>query len=136
MAYMEWSQALEIGFRQIDEEHRSWLAALNGLHAALDQGKDRQEVERVLVFLRDYTVRHFETEEAMMIKHRYPGASAHFAAHSELVLKVSDLIADFRLGREVLTDAVLAFLETWLVDHIQAKDRELGSYMRARGVVA
>ena len=134
MAYMEWTRALEVGHPRIDEEHQSLVAALNALQAALEQGRDRQEVERVLVFLRGYTVRHFETEETMMIRHGYPDAPAHFAAHAELVVQVSDLIAEFRLGRNVLTQAVLEFLEHWLVDHIQGRDQELGKFLRGRGV--
>lgn len=136
MAYMEWNQALAVGHEQIDEEHRSLVEALNRLHAAMEQGKDRHEIERVLLFLRSYTVRHFDTEEALMIKHHYRGAPAHFAAHAELVLRVSDLIMEFRLGREVLTDSVLAFLERWLVEHILGKDQEFGDFLRGKGVAA
>jgi hemerythrin-like metal-binding protein len=135
MAYMEWTQDLAVGQPQIDEEHRSLVAAVNDLHAALDQGRDRQEIERILVFLRGYVVRHFEQEETLMIRHRFPGAPGHFAAHAELVLRVSDLLAALRSGREVLTEAVLAFLGTWLREHFQGQDQVFGDYLRAKGVV-
>jgi hemerythrin-like metal-binding protein len=136
MDYMAWQPALEVGFAKIDEDHRELIAALNRLHAAMDQGQDKEELAKVLNFLRDYTVSHFQTEEALMIKYGYPGASAHFAAHSELVLKVCDFIVDYRAGRAALTEALLDFLETWLVGHILGQDHELGAYLRARGVVA
>jgi hemerythrin-like metal-binding protein len=136
MDYMKWTPALEVGFAKIDEDHRELIDALNGLHAAMDQGQDKVELAKVLKFLRDYTVSHFQMEEALMIKYGYPGAPAHFTAHAELVLKVCDFIVDFRAGRVALTEALLEFLETWLVGHIQAQDHELGIYLRARGVVA
>ena len=136
MDYMKWTPALEVGFAKIDEDHRELIDALNGLHAAMDQGQDKAELAKVLKFLRDYTVSHFQMEEALMIKYGYPGASAHFAAHAELVLKVCDFIVDFRADRVALTEALLEFLATWLVGHILDKDHELGIYLRARGVIA
>lgn len=136
MDYMEWQPALEVGFAKIDEDHRALIAAVNRLHAAMEQGQDKAELAKVLNFLRDYTVSHFEMEETLMIQYGYPGASAHFAAHAELVLKVCDFIADFRAGRVALTEALLDFLGTWWVGHIQSQDRELGIYLRARGAAA
>ena len=136
MDYMAWQPALEVGFAKIDEDHRELIAALNRLHAAMDQGQDKEELAKVLNFLRDYTVDHFETEETLMIKYGYPGAPAHFAAHADLVLKVSDFISDFRAGRAALTEALLDFLETWLVGHIMGWDHELGVYLLARGAAA
>ena len=136
MNYMKWTPALEVGFAKMDEDHRELIEVLNRLHADLDQGKDQAELAKILNFLRDYTVGHFQTEEALMIKYNYPGASAHFAAHASLVLKVCDFIVDFRAGRVALTETLLEFLETWLREHILGLDQELGAYLRARGVVA
>ncbi len=136
MAYMEWLPAYEVGFQEIDAQHRSLVEALNRLYAAMGEGKDKAEIEKVLIFLRDYTVSHFEMEEALMIQYAYPRASAHFAAHADLVVQLSDLLADFRSGEAVLTDVVMAFLETWLVEHILGKDQRLGLYLRNRGAGA
>jgi hemerythrin-like metal-binding protein len=136
MAYMEWLPALEVGFGPIDRDHRTLVDALNQLHAASDQGKDREEIEKVLVFLRDYTVTHFTTEESLMIRHQYPGAADHFAAHSDLLIQLSDLLADFRSGEAVVTATVLAFLESWLMEHILGKDRALSGFLRSRGAGA
>jgi hemerythrin-like metal-binding protein len=136
MAYLEWLPALEVGFGPIDRDHRTLVDALNRLHAAADRGKDREEIDQVLVFLRDYTVTHFTMEESLMIRHRYPGAADHFAAHSDLVIQLSDLIADFRSGQALITATVLAFLESWLMEHIVGKDKALGGFLRNRGADA
>jgi hemerythrin-like metal-binding protein len=136
MAYMKWQPAYEVGFEAIDAQHHSLVEALNRLYAAMGEGRDRAEIERVLLFLRDYTVTHFEMEEALMIRYGYPGASTHFAAHADLVVQLSDLLADFRSGEAVLTEVVMAFLETWLVEHILGNDQRLGLYLRNRGAGA
>jgi hemerythrin len=135
-AEMQWGPALELGHARIDADHRSLVETLNRLRSAVAQGKGREEIEAVLVFLRDYAVTHFTTEEALMLQHGYPGAPAHFMAHADLVMQMSDLVADFRSGEARLTEALLAFLESWLVDHIQGADRELGAFLKSRGVAA
>lgn len=140
MPYLEWQPALETGQARIDEEHRALVAALNRLHEAVDQGTDRAEVERILAFLRDYTVTHFATEEELMLRHRYPGTSAHFAAHADLVLRLSDLLAEHRASRSGAPagalEGLLAFLEAWLVEHILRQDQDLGAFLRQRGAGA
>jgi len=136
MAYVEWRPALEVGQGKLDGDHRSLVDVLNRLHAAREQGQGKAEIEQVLVFLREYVVTHFRTEESLMIQHRYPGAAQHFAAHVDLVMKLSDLLTEYRAGRAELTDAVLGFLESWLVDHILGPDKELGVYLRSRGSAA
>ena len=134
MAYMEWKPNLEVGNTKIDGDHRTLVDAVNQLHAALDQGKDKEEIAKVLNFLRDYTVSHFGMEEALMIKHNYRKAPDHFAAHAGLVIQVSDFIADYRTGYIVSIPDMLTFLEAWLVDHIQVKDKELGGFLEGLGV--
>jgi hemerythrin-like metal-binding protein len=136
---MEWQPALETGQAQIDEEHRALVAALNRLHDTVDGGGDREEVERTLAFLRDYTVTHFAAEEELMLRHRYPGASAHFAAHADLVLRLSDLLAEHRTSRagaEAATlEGLMAFLEAWLVEHILRQDQDLGAFLKNCGAL-
>ncbi|HEY3399616.1 MAG TPA: bacteriohemerythrin [Geothrix sp.] len=136
MAYMEWRAALEIGHAKIDSEHRSLVDALNRLHAAMKQGKGRDEIERILLFLKDYTVEHFQGEERLMMAHGYPGTAMHCAIHADLVKQVGDLITGYRSGKTVLTSAVLDFLEAWLVKHIQGEDTALGAFLKEKDAVA
>ena len=132
MAYMEWRSTLAVGHEQIDREHRSLVDALNQLHAAMKMGKGKAELERVLTFLKDYTVSHFKAEEAMMQKHGYPGTGVHLAAHADLVKQVSAFVTDYQSGKVLLTGAVFNFLESWLVRHIMSEDKALGDFLNGR----
>jgi len=133
MAYLEWQAEMEVGHGRIDEDHRTLVDAMNQLRAALDQGMERDGVAKVLSFLRDYTVSHFQMEEALMIQHGYPGAPAHLAAHAELLLKVSDFSAAYRRGGFVSIPDLVAFLEAWLLNHIQVEDKALGLFLKGQG---
>lgn len=136
MAYMQWRSTLEVGHAQIDSEHQSLVEVLNRLHAAMKQGKGKDEIEKVLVFLKDYTVGHFKAEEALMMAHRYPGAQLHMAIHADLVKQVADLITNYKAGKTVLTGSVLDFLEEWLVKHIMSEDKALGQFLKDKSAVA
>ncbi|WLT30204.1 bacteriohemerythrin [Geothrix sp. PMB-07] len=136
MAYMHWRAELEVGHGQIDREHQSLVEVLNRLHAAMKQGKGREEIEKVLVFLKDYTVGHFRAEEALMMTHAYPEAAAHIAIHADLIRQVKDLIADHQSGKALLTASVLEFLEDWLVKHIMGEDKAFGAFLKSKGITA
>jgi hemerythrin-like metal-binding protein len=133
MAYLAWRVEMEVGHGRIDEDHRTLVDAMNQLRAALDRGMDREGVAKVLGFLRDYTVSHFGMEEALMREHGYPQALAHLAAHAELLLKVSEFTATYRRGGFVSIPDLLAFLEAWLLNHIQIEDRALGMFLKGPG---
>lgn len=136
MAYMEWRPALEVGHAKIDAEHRTLVDALNRLHAAMKLGKGREEIEGILLFLKDYTANHFKGEESMMMAHRYPGTQAHCAIHADLMKQVGDLIRNYQGGKQVLTSAILDFLEDWLVKHIMGEDKALGEFLKRKESVA
>lgn len=136
MAYMEWRAALDTGHAKIDAEHRSLVETLNNLHMAMKQGKGKDEIEKTLLFLKDYTIAHFSNEERLMIAHRYPETQRHCAIHADLVKEVGTLIANFQSGKVVLTSAVFSFLEDWLTKHIQGEDKALGAFLKTKGVAA
>jgi hemerythrin-like metal-binding protein len=136
MAYMNWRSTYEVGHSKIDEQHRSLVEAINTLHSAMKQGKGKDEVQRILVFLRDYTVDHFKTEEKLMDAHRYPGTAAHKAIHTDLVKQVATLVDDYQHGKPVITGAVLDFLEGWLSKHIMSEDMALGAFLKTKGITA
>ncbi len=132
MAYLEWQTELDVGHEQIDGDHRALVGILNQVQVALEQGKDKAEISKILHFLKDHTVNHFGTEEALMVHHNFPGAPAHFAEHANLVVQVSDFLDDYRVDNHVGADALLAFFKVWLMNHTQSLDRELGAFLNSR----
>jgi len=136
MAYMDWRATLEVGHAKIDAEHRSLVDALNNLHLAMKQGKGKDEIEKTLLFLKDYTVAHFAGEERLMMAHRYPDTQRHCAIHADLVKEVGALIRDFQSGKVLLTSSVFSFLEDWLTKHIQGEDKALGAFLKSKGIAA
>lgn len=130
MAFATWTPELSVGLEAVDLQHRELFEAVNRLHDAMQAGKGREELGRVLRFLRDYTDRHFGDEEALMASVSYPGSERHRELHGEFRRRVADLEALFQQGASMLSIEVLHLLRDWLVQHIQGEDRALGAWMR------
>ena len=98
MPFATFSDDLRLGHEQIDRQHASLFEAVNQLHDAMRAGDSRQELGRILAFLRAYTIEHFQTEEAFMRDTDYPGMEAHQTEHENLVQQVKDLEASILPG--------------------------------------
>jgi hemerythrin len=126
-----WDRSLECGVAAIDQQHEELYRAIGELLRAMQENRGREEVVRVVTFLKSYVVKHFGMEEQLMRLHRYPKAAEHAAEHRRFV-------ADFRaLEAELLAKGASALLViqvnrrvcAWLRDHIAHVDRELGAFL-------
>lgn len=92
-------------------------------------GKGREILEKVLSSLAEYTVYHFQTEEALFQKHGYPKAAEHKKQHNDLTRKVKELTDKLSKGQCTITLETLDFLTDWLKNHIQRSDKEYGPFL-------
>lgn len=127
-----WNKGLETGHARIDQQHKALVESLDQLQLAMARGNDKDEVGRILVFLRDYTISHFQMEEALMAQASYPEASKHQKIHQDLVATVTDLVDRFDKGATGLSAPVLQFLQDWLANHILGEDFRLAAFLRSQ----
>lgn len=129
---IQWDRSLAVGVRIIDEQHQELFARVRVLRDALVRD-DRGEVGRMLVFLGDYVVRHFGTEEREMLRTSFPGYMAHKAAHDAFVKELQSISATYvRSGATPwLTLRLNGTVRDWLVQHILGMDQELGKHLAA-----
>lgn len=130
---LSWSQAFATGVAEIDAQHRELLEQVDRLLGAIDG--DPAALGRVLDFLGDYAVSHFEMEERLMEQHGYPHAEAHREAHASFVRAFGRLRYDFDLDgpTEGFAELVTGWLVEWLKGHILDLDMVLGRWLTARG---
>lgn len=127
------------GVELIDTEHKQLfdiIREVNDLiHEELLHDK-YDEIMRLLAKLREYTEFHFGDEEALMKEIHYPAYDAQKRAHTAFVerlveIDLSELDAMDDNQQEYLTD-LIAFLLTWLTNHILGSDKKIGEFMRAQ----
>jgi len=136
MTGMVWSSDLATGVADIDNQHKEIFARFDKLFAACSEGRGKEEVLRLLMFLEDYVKEHFAAEEKLQLRYGYPDYSAHKSQHTRFIADVDKLLGEFRndgatLSLVILTNKTLA---SWLTQHIRKTDMEFATYLREQGV--
>lgn len=132
MAY-KWDNSLETGNSIIDEQHKSLIKAINDLLDACSHGKGRVEVQNTLNFLSDYVVKHFNDEEKLQLKSKYPEYIAHKKLHEDFKKDVTNIIAEYEKdgGTILLVSKVNNSIGSWLINHIKTMDRKVADHINS-----
>lgn len=131
MALLEWSEALSVGFEEIDDDHKKLIGIVNELNDAVAGGRAANVVGEVLEDLISYTAWHFRHEERLMQTYGYPEYLAHKTEHEDLVDAATGLQAKFVNGEPDVASTLLPFLKDWLTNHILGTDRKTGQFLAA-----
>ena len=131
MASITWDSGLETGIEEIDGQHRVLIDTFNRLAAAVGRvDASREELEGILEFLRECAMLHFQTEQELMARHRYPYENEHRRLHADLVSEMEEVLEGFHRGGRALTPVTLEYLDEWIVRHIREEDLRLAEFLR------
>lgn len=133
---IEWNDAMLTGVADIDQQHRVLVDTLIEARARLTADVSEPVFEQVTRDLLAYAIYHFATEESLMQEYGYADAAPddagrHRAAHRGFSSRVVSLRAATRRGEAGSREALLAFLQAWLFDHIMTVDKSLGQFIDA-----
>jgi hemerythrin len=128
---IEWKEELATGEEEIDNQHKQLFARFDKLLTACNQGKGKTEVHNLLLFLGDYVMFHFATEENLQITHAYPGYQAHKEQHDNFIKDLQRLKSEFETEGATISLVIQTnqFMLNWLIKHISGTDKELGNYL-------
>ncbi len=132
MRKIEWRDDFLIGIDEIDEQHRSLVAKLNGLIDKYQTEPD--ELRAVVDFLIDYVLMHFETEEKYMKKYGYPGLAEQIMEHREFTKELNKIVDQFMLEgpSDEIEQKIEKGLIRWVEHHIMNVDRKFGLWLKER----
>lgn len=132
MALLNWSRDYQLGHPVIDAEHRHLFDLINDFHYFFLASRDTREVLRLLTALVRYSESHFRHEEELMFEAGYPRLAAHRDIHATLFETIFALQEKFEAGVVKAESETVAFLRTWLTDHIAEEDKAFGRFLAAR----
>ena len=66
-----WDKSLEIGNDEIDSQHKEIFKRVNKLLSAMADGSGKDTIGKLIEFLTEYVVNHFDAEERLMRKHHH-----------------------------------------------------------------
>ncbi|CAK0754122.1 putative two-component system response regulator [Azospirillaceae bacterium] len=127
-ARIEWASHMSIGHPQLDDDHRAIITLLNQL-SNIEARRERSTIELILDELVDYTLGHFQREEAFMESINFPGLPQHRAIHTDLSQQVSHIQFRVLNGLQgTLGNQVLNFMTMWWRNHILENDIQYYQY--------
>jgi len=118
---IEWNAEYEIGIPVIDAQHRRIVDYINEVEA-LDSTIDKEEkLSEILTLLVDYTLSHFEFEEALMEEAEFPELVEHQLTHSAFKNQI-ELLRQRLTNGEDIANVLYDVLKQWLIGHIREDD--------------
>ncbi|MCK4846122.1 MAG: hemerythrin family protein [Deltaproteobacteria bacterium] len=131
---IKWTEAQAVGIEKIDNQHELLFNSINDLVDAMNQGKGSEEIEKLFVFMENYTIEHFTDEEEYMEKYNYPEPerSTHIAAHEgfkDSFVELKEKMTSSGATRSMAV-RVSSMLGSWWIAHINNIDKALGSYLK------
>lgn len=131
---MEWTQDLSVGVKEIDAQHKELIRRINSFFDVMKSGGKEQEILKMLDFLAEYVVSHFNDEEKLQLSSGYPKYKEHKKLHTDFIADVKKIRSDIEnVGFTVATSMVVgSTLVSWLTLHIRKVDKELGAYIMSK----
>lgn len=126
-------ETMATGHEIVDDQHRKLIDMVNQLEEAVEQGRGREGVDRLLNFLGDYAAKHFSMEEKLMTSTRCPAAEKNREAHKAMFETYKKWRANYdQHGFDPsLVMELKNILSEWLVQHICKIDCTLRQHQPA-----
>ena len=134
MKIIIWNDIYSVGIKEIDSQHKQLVNMINSLYKDMNSDKPPQELSNVLNSLTDYTIKHFSTEEELMMKYDYADFNEHKDEHTQLVNDIKKFRADYVAGKVSLSMDIAKYLKDWLMNHIMETDKKLGEFLNKLGI--
>lgn len=132
--YFKWSDDYNLGIKEIDAQHQHFVTILDSVYASILNSSSREEQEKLLDSLVDYTVVHFQTEEKYFDLFNFSGSLEHKEEHHKLKEQVFLFQKEFKNGDKELSYDLIDFLEDWLVNHLTGMDKKYVECFRENGL--
>jgi len=126
---IEWTEALSVGFPEIDKDHQKLIEIANRFNDAIAQDSNREELKDIFEELIEYTNWHFRHEERLMLEYGYEKMEEHQQIHRKLATSAVENQRKYDNGDDSVLNALMPFLKDWLTQHILVIDKDLAAFL-------
>ena len=130
MPKVEWTESLNLGIKDVDEQHRAFLDIVNELLAAMQEKKAHHIQGEIIDKLIGYAFYHFTKEERYLNESNYPGTAEHKKQHEAFVDKLTKFKNDLANEKITLNIEMINFMNSWWINHIKVSDKKYLPYVK------
>lgn len=134
MDIINWKNEYSVGVAEIDNQHQKLLAMINRLIKEQKQLTDPMTIAELLTEMTEYAEEHFRTEEFLMAEHDYELKSEHELQHHSFIQETRAFMNATDIGPNILSNALLDYLGSWLVEHILETDMKYKNFFQNKSI--
>ena len=120
--FLYWLKPSGVDGEIIDEGHQLLVELTGRLIFALSLNVPRENLSDILQEMIDALKDHFQKEEEIMEKAKYPNFKDHKGQHVTVLSEISRIGAMVRAGKEPVAQALSAYLQDRLMTHLVEED--------------
>ncbi len=130
MYITSWPKELESGNDLIDKQHKEFFRAINKFYIKYKFIQGRTATKECLNFLDNYTLYHFQLEEAFQRESKFDNRNEHEAKHKMLAIELKKLSLDLKSTdfSDNSVEEFHYFITKWLKHHVLKDDIKFSKY--------
>ncbi|MDD2899111.1 MAG: bacteriohemerythrin [Desulfuromonadaceae bacterium] len=132
MQLLRWSSEIELGFEQIDNQHKQLFNMINELSLACTYGQPNSVMLHLVERLQEYATTHFKAEEDLFSSYDYPDRVDHEADHASFFDSINYMRKQCEIIDTPMAGKIRDFLIDWLWNHIKSKDMKYKKFIDKR----
>lgn len=129
-----WQDKFSVGVTEMDAQHKKLIAMINRLITEQKTLTTPETIANLLTEMIDYSREHFRAEEYLMSEYGYDKKDEQVQLHEEFIQKTLEFCSATGIGPNILSVALLEYLQTWLMDHILKDDMQYKVFFADKGV--
>ncbi len=134
MEIIIWRDEFSVGVAEMDQQHKKLLAMINRLIAEQKKLTDQKTIANLLTDMTDYADEHFRAEEFLMAEYDYDRKTEQEDQHKAFIEKTQSFCLAGNVGPNILSEALLDYLGTYLIGHILKEDMQYKHFFNKKGL--
>jgi len=133
MESISWKNEFSVGVAEMDSQHKKLLAMIERLVQEQNQLTDPRTIADLLTEMTDYAAEHFRAEEYLMAEYGYEHKARQVLQHQAFIDKTHEFM-NASVGPNILSNALLEYLNSWLISHILHEDMQYKNFFNEKGL--
>jgi hemerythrin len=126
---LEWTDDYVLDDDVLDEQHKSLFISVRTIYDADRDSEGADGMKKLLQSLLETVTAHYQTEEEILERVKYPELDSHRSAHAESLDRLTEFATRAEKSDYSIESDQLEHLKNWLVNHMLVEDSGLRGYV-------